>query len=103
VLGTLARVETTDPAVLWRMSRGRVIAHATVFPSAVFPSAVFPSAVFPGAAMPGAASPGIGHVTLTWYFDGQMDRAESYDSMELALARAEHIHGILLRDGWKDL
>jgi hypothetical protein len=32
-----------------------------------------------------------------------MDRAENYDTLELAMARAEHIHGILLRDGWKDV
>ena len=42
-------------------------------------------------------------VPSTWYFDGRMDRAENYDTQELALARAEHIHGILLRDGWKDV
>jgi hypothetical protein len=29
-----------------------------------------------------------------------MDRAENYDGEELALARAEHIRGLLLRDGW---
>jgi hypothetical protein len=59
------------------MTRGKSTAHATVFP-------------------------GDGGTTVTWYFDGQMDRAENYDTVELAMARAEHIHGILLRDGWKD-
>ena len=29
-----------------------------------------------------------------------MDRAENYDSMDLALARADDIRGVLLRDGW---
>jgi hypothetical protein len=29
-----------------------------------------------------------------------MDRAENYESTDLALARAEHIRGILERDGW---
>ena len=38
--------------------------------------------------------------TLTWFFDGVMDRAENYDTVDLALARAEHIRGVLLRDGW---
>jgi hypothetical protein len=47
--------------------------------------------------------PGNGRTTVTWYFDGQMDRAENYETMELALARADHIHGILLRDGWTDV
>lgn len=66
----------TDPQVLWRMSRGRSTAHATLFP-------------------------GDRQVTVTWFFDGVMDRAENYDTMELALARADHIRGVLLRDGWQ--
>ena len=70
-------VDSSDPTVLWRMTRGKSTAHATVFP-------------------------GDGRHAVTWYFDGQMDRAENYDTLELAMARAEHIHGILLRDGWKD-
>ena len=44
------------------MTRGKSTAHATVFP-------------------------GNGRTTVTWYFDGQMDRAENYETMELALAR----------------
>ena len=66
----------SNPTVLWRLSRGRSAAHATIFPGDT--------------------------QTVTWYFDGVMDRAENYDSMELAIARAEHIRGILLRDGWKE-
>jgi hypothetical protein len=60
------------------MTRGRNTAHATIFP-------------------------GAGSTTVTWYFDGTMDRAENYDSTELAIARAEEIRGILLRDGWKEV
>ncbi len=69
--------DPNDPAILWRLSRGRSAAHATIFP-------------------------GTAHSTVTWFFDGVMDRAENYDSTELALARAEHIRGILLRDGWRE-
>lgn len=69
--------DSTDPAVLWRMSRGRSTAHATIFP-------------------------GPAETTVTWFFDGVMDRAENYETTELAVARAEHIRGILLRDGWKE-
>ena len=29
-----------------------------------------------------------------------MDRAENYDSPDVALAGAEHVRGILLREGW---
>lgn len=66
---------STDPTVLWRLIRGRVTAHATIFP-------------------------GDANVTLTWFFDGVMDRAENYDSMELALARADDVRGVLVRNGW---
>jgi len=68
---------STDPTVLWRMKRGRVTAHATLFP-------------------------GERHTTVTWYFDGVMDRAENYDSLDIAMSRAEEIKGVLLRDGWVD-
>jgi hypothetical protein len=68
----------TDPLVLWRLSKGPSIAHATVFP-------------------------GDTHVTVTWFFDGVMDRAENYDAMDIALARGDQIKGLLLRDGWKEI
>ena len=61
--------------MLWRMSRGKSTAHATIFP-------------------------GGSQTTITWFFDGVMDRAENYDSPELALARAEEIRGVLEREGW---
>jgi hypothetical protein len=67
----------TDPTVLWRLSRGRSTAHATIFP-------------------------GDAQSTVTWFFDGVMDRAENYESLDLALARADQIRGILLKDGWKE-
>jgi hypothetical protein len=57
------------------MSRGKSTAHATIFP-------------------------GGSQTTITWFFDGVMDRAENYDSPELALARAEEIRGVLEREGW---
>jgi hypothetical protein len=67
--------QPTDPTVLWRMTRGRARAHATIFP-------------------------GPEKTTITWYFDGMMDRAENYDTLDLALARADDIRGVLLREGW---
>ena len=60
------------------MSRGRATAHATIFPGTL-------------------------QTTITWFFDDVMDRAENYDSLELALARAEQIRGVLMRDGWSPL
>jgi hypothetical protein len=68
----------TDPAVLWRLSRGRSTAHATVFPGST-------------------------QTTVTWFIDSVMDRAENYETMALALARAEEIRSTLLRQGWKDV
>ncbi len=68
-------MNATDPTVLWRLTRGTSTAHATVLP-------------------------GDDVVTFTWFFDDVMDRVENYGSMELALARADHIFGILTRHGW---
>ena len=68
---------STDPTILWRASRGKSTAHATIFP-------------------------GDAETTVTWFVDGVMDRAEKYDSIDLALARADQIRGILLKDGWKE-
>jgi len=65
----------TDPTVIWRMTRGKSTAHATIFP-------------------------GDTHTTITWFFDGVMDRAENYHSIDLALARGDDIRGVLERDGW---
>jgi hypothetical protein len=62
------------PTIIWRLKRGKSVAHATILPGAP--------------------------ATITWFFDGMMDRAENYESIELALARAEHIRGMLERDGW---
>ena len=70
-------MSSSDPTVLWRLSRGRSTAHATIFPSD-------------------------GQTTVTWFVDGVMDRAENYDSLDLALARADQIRGILTKDGWKE-
>ena len=64
-----------DPTVLWRLERGRETAHATVLP-------------------------GRPQTTVTWFVNGVMDRAENYDTEELALARAEDVRGMLMRDGW---
>ena len=68
-------MHSTDPTVIWRLTRGRATAHATIIP-------------------------GTAHMTVMWFFDGVMDRAENYDSLDLAVARAEDIKGVLLRDGW---
>ena len=67
----------SDPAILWRLTRGTSAAHATIFP-------------------------GDAQTTVTWFFDGVMDRAENYQTLDLAMARADHIKTVLLKDGWKE-
>ena len=67
----------TEPTVLWRLRRGQARAHATIFSD--------PS-----------------RATVSWFFDGLMDRVENYESIDLAMARADQIRGVLLRDGWTD-
>ena len=41
-------------------------------------------------------------ITITWFFDGQMDRAENYDTLDLAMARADYLRSVLIKDGWKE-
>ena len=57
------------------MTRGRSTAHATIIPGEL-------------------------QTTITWFFDGVMDRAENYESVDMAMARADQIRGVLLHDGW---
>lgn len=67
----------TNPTVLWRLSRGRSTAHATIIP-------------------------GDDRTTVMWFLDGVMDRVENYDTMDLALARADDIRNALRADGWTE-
>lgn len=66
------------PTVLWRLTRGRSTAHATLLGTA-------PT------------------LTITWFFDGLMDRAENYDSMDLALARSDYLRSMLVAEGWTEV
>ncbi|MBM3778804.1 MAG: hypothetical protein FJW23_11300 [Acidimicrobiia bacterium] len=66
----------SEPTVLWRLHRADSVAHATIFA-------------------------GPQQVTVSWFFDGLMDRIENYDTVDLALARAEEIRGVLERRGWR--
>ena len=77
-MSPVSDLHATDPTILWRLSRGRSTAHATIFP-------------------------GASQTTVTWFVDGVMDRAENYESLALALARADAIKDVLLEDGWKEV
>jgi len=45
--------------------------------------------------------PGTPHLTLTFFIDNVMDRAENFDATDIALFRADDIKHTLLADGWK--
>ena len=46
--------------------------------------------------------PGGPPFTLAFFANGEMDRAENYDTMDLAVFRADEIKRSLLADDWKE-
>ena len=72
-------MEAADSTVLWRLfnpaTRDR--AHAVILP-------------------------GGPPYTLTFFSNGDMDRGENYDTMDLALFRADEIKRSLVADNWKE-
>jgi hypothetical protein len=46
--------------------------------------------------------PGGPPFTLTFFANDEMDRVENYDTMELAVFRANEIRRGLVQDGWKE-
>ena len=46
--------------------------------------------------------PGPPRHTLTVFVNDVMDRAENFDSMDVALIRSEDLKRSLVADGWKD-
>ena len=46
--------------------------------------------------------PGGPPFTLAFVVAGQLDRAENYDTLELALFRAEEVKVTLLGEGWRE-
>jgi hypothetical protein len=49
-----------------------------------------------------AILPGGPPFTLAFFVAGQLDRVENYDTVELALFRAEDVKGTLLGEGWRE-
>jgi hypothetical protein len=71
-------VNGPDQAVLWRLRTPRnEAAYASILP-------------------------GGPPFTLAFVVAGQLDRAENYDTMELALFRAEEVKATLLGEGWRE-
>ena len=72
------QVNALEPTVLWRLCRaGGQHARAVLLP-------------------------GEPHVTLTFFVDNVMDRAENFDSMDIALFRSEDVKRTLMGDGWTE-
>jgi hypothetical protein len=71
-------MEATAPTVLWRLWNGR------------------------GDQARAVLLPGEPHSTLTVFVDDVMDRAENFDSIEVALFRAADLRQSLVADGWRD-
>jgi hypothetical protein len=46
--------------------------------------------------------PGDSQITLTFFVDNVMDRAENFDAMDVALFRSEDIKRSLVAEGWKE-
>jgi hypothetical protein len=71
-------VNATEPTVLWRLFHPRG-GHARA-----------------------VLLPGAPPVTLMFFVDDVMDRAENFESMEIALFRSDDVRRSLHADGWKD-
>jgi len=71
-------VHSTEPTVLWRLFRpgGGGRARAVLLPGEP--------------------------ATVTFFVDDVLDRAENYDTEDVALFRAEDVKRTLLSDGWKE-
>lgn len=71
-------VTGTEPTVLWRLQHpSHGSARAVVLP-------------------------GSPQVTLTFFVDNVLDRAENFETEHLALFRADEIRQMLLSDGWRE-
>jgi hypothetical protein len=74
----IGEMHTSEPTVLWRLfhPQGR---HARA-----------------------VLLPGEPHVTLTFFVDNVMDRAENFDSVDIALFRSDDVKRSLVEDGWQE-
>lgn len=41
-------------------------------------------------------------LTLTFFVDNVMDRAENFETMDIAVFRSDEVKQSLIADGWKD-
>jgi len=79
-------VDTAAPTVLWRLFRR--LDHRSLGEGGELARAVI---------LPGGPP-----YTLAFFTNDAMDRAEKYDTMEIALFRAQAIRQSLIDDGWAE-
>lgn len=71
-------VESSEPTVLWRLFRpGGERARAVLLP-------------------------GSQKITLAFFINDVMDRAENYDALDVAMFRADDVKRSLTEDGWQE-
>ncbi len=71
-------MDSVGPAVLWRLEHPR------------------------GARARAVVLPGSRQTTLTFFVGDVMDRAENYETMEIAVFRADDVKRTLLAEGWQE-
>jgi hypothetical protein len=71
-------MDASTPTVLWRLWHGN------------------------GAESRAVLIPGEPQNTLTVFVNDVMDRAENFDTVDVALFRADDLRAALLADGWRD-
>jgi hypothetical protein len=79
-------MESAGPTVLWRLFRSP--GHRSLGEG--------------GAHVRAVLLPGGPPYTLSFFADDQLDRAENYDTIELAMFRADEIRRSLAADGWSE-
>lgn len=72
-------VNALEPTVLWRLFHPEGSRHARA-----------------------VLLPGESPVTLMFFIGDVMDRAENFDSMDIALFRSDEVRQTLVTNGWKD-
>jgi len=83
--------------VLWRLYRA-----AGPFDSARDGAGLAQGRPQKGDRMRAIVLPGGPPYTLTFFANDEMDRVENYESMELAVFRADEIKRALLQENWKE-
>ena len=74
----IGAMDASTPTVLWRLWHGN------------------------GAESRAVLIPGEPQSTLTVFVNDVMDRAENFDTVDVALFRADDLRAALLADGWRD-